>query len=67
MRYRRLGNSGLSVSAVGLGCNNFGRKLDAAATSAVVDAAIDAGVTSSTPPTSTATRAAPRRSCSAPR
>jgi aryl-alcohol dehydrogenase-like predicted oxidoreductase len=45
MRYRSLGNSGLVVSVVGLGCNNFGRRLDAEATRAVVDAAIDAGVT----------------------
>ena len=35
----------LEVSVVGLGCNNFGRRMDAAATQAVVDAAIDAGVT----------------------
>jgi aryl-alcohol dehydrogenase-like predicted oxidoreductase len=45
MRYRPLGNSGLIVSVVGLGCNNFGRRLDADETRAVVDAAIDAGVT----------------------
>jgi aryl-alcohol dehydrogenase-like predicted oxidoreductase len=45
MEYRRLGDSGLVVSAVGLGCNNFGRRLDASATRAVVDAAIDSGVT----------------------
>ena len=45
MRYRRLGDSGLVVSAVGLGCNNFGRRLDAAATRTVVDAALDAGIT----------------------
>jgi aryl-alcohol dehydrogenase-like predicted oxidoreductase len=45
MRYRPLGNSGLIVSVVGLGCNNFGRRLDADQTRAVVDAAIDAGVT----------------------
>jgi aryl-alcohol dehydrogenase-like predicted oxidoreductase len=45
MRYRRLGNSGLAVSVVGIGCNNFGRKLDAAATRVVVDAAIDEGIT----------------------
>jgi aryl-alcohol dehydrogenase-like predicted oxidoreductase len=45
MRVRRLGDSGLVVSAVGLGCNNFGRKLDAAQTAQVVDAAIDAGIT----------------------
>jgi len=34
----------LSVSVVGIGCNNFGRRLDRAATAAVVDAAIDAEV-----------------------
>ncbi|MEV0896530.1 aldo/keto reductase [Actinoplanes sp. NPDC049802] len=45
MTYRRLGDSGLVVSAVGIGCNNFGRKLDADGTREVVDAAIDAGVT----------------------
>src|SRR5689334_18708075 len=45
MSYRRLGDSGLVVSVVGLGCNNFGRKLDADATKAVVEAALDAGIT----------------------
>ena len=45
MRHRPLGSSGLIVSVAGLGCNNFGRRLDVAATRAVVDAAIDAGVT----------------------
>ncbi|HEX6869551.1 MAG TPA: aldo/keto reductase [Micromonosporaceae bacterium] len=45
MRYRRLGTSGLVVSVVGVGCNNFGRKVDAAGTRAVVDAAIDCGIT----------------------
>jgi aryl-alcohol dehydrogenase-like predicted oxidoreductase len=45
MRYRPLGNSGLTVSIVGLGCNNFGRRLDVDQTRAVVDAAIDVGVT----------------------
>jgi aryl-alcohol dehydrogenase-like predicted oxidoreductase len=45
MRYRQLGNSGLTVSVVGLGCNNFGRRLDTDQTRAVVDAAIDVGVT----------------------
>ncbi len=45
MRYRALGNSGLVVSVVGLGCNNFGRRLDVAQTRAVVDAAIEAGIT----------------------
>jgi aryl-alcohol dehydrogenase-like predicted oxidoreductase len=45
MRYRSLGNSGLVVSVVGLGCNNFGRRLDEGATRQVVDAAIEAGIT----------------------
>jgi aryl-alcohol dehydrogenase-like predicted oxidoreductase len=45
MRYRSLGESGLVVSVAGLGCNNFGRRLDTDATRAVVDAAIDAGIT----------------------
>lgn len=45
MSYRRLGASGLVVSVVGLGCNNFGRKLDADGTREVVDAAFDAGIT----------------------
>ncbi|HEY1618553.1 MAG TPA: aldo/keto reductase [Streptosporangiaceae bacterium] len=45
MRYRSLGNSGLVVSVAGLGCNNFGRRLDLEGTRAVVDAAIDAGIT----------------------
>ena len=45
MRYRTLGSSGLMVSVVGLGCNNFGRRLDGNGTRAVIDAAIDAGIT----------------------
>ncbi len=45
MRYTSLGNSGLVVSIVGLGCNNFGRRLDVERTRAVVDAAIETGVT----------------------
>ena len=45
MSYRRLGRSGLVVSTVGLGCNNFGRRLGLEDTRAVVDAALDAGVT----------------------
>ncbi len=36
---------GLTVSVVGVGCNNFGWRLDAAAARAVVDEAIDAGIT----------------------
>jgi len=45
MRYRSLGESGLVVSVVGLGCNNFGGRLDLDATRAVVDAALESGVT----------------------
>jgi aryl-alcohol dehydrogenase-like predicted oxidoreductase len=45
MRYRTLGGSGLLVSVVGLGCNNFGGRIDLQRTRAVVDAAIDAGIT----------------------
>ena len=45
MKMRRLGGSGLKVSEVGLGCNNFGMRIDEKETAAVVDAAIDAGIT----------------------
>lgn len=45
LSHRRLGRSGLSVSAVGLGCNNFGLKLDLDASRTVIDAAIDEGIT----------------------
>jgi aryl-alcohol dehydrogenase-like predicted oxidoreductase len=40
-----LGASGLRVSRVGLGCNNFGGRIDLDATRAVVDAALEVGVT----------------------
>jgi len=45
MDYRRVGTSGLKVSEIGLGCNNFGGRLDQAGTTAVVHAALDAGIT----------------------
>ena len=45
MEMRRLGNSGLLVSAVGLGCNNFGGRIDTAATRQVVHKAFDLGIT----------------------
>jgi aryl-alcohol dehydrogenase-like predicted oxidoreductase len=44
LEYRNLGRSGLQVSVVGLGCNNFGMRIDEAATRKVVDRAIDLGV-----------------------
>jgi aryl-alcohol dehydrogenase-like predicted oxidoreductase len=43
MEHRRIGS--LEVSAVGLGCNNFGYRLGSRETAAVVHAALDAGVT----------------------
>jgi len=45
MRYRQLGDSGLTVSIVGLGGNNFARRIDLDATRKVVDAALDEGIT----------------------
>jgi aryl-alcohol dehydrogenase-like predicted oxidoreductase len=45
MRTRQLGTGGTEVSVVGLGCNNFGMRVDLEGTHAVVDAALDAGVT----------------------
>src|SRR4051812_6421485 len=45
MTYRPLGDSGLVVSAVGIGCNAFGRRVDLDAVRGIVDAADDTGVT----------------------
>jgi aryl-alcohol dehydrogenase-like predicted oxidoreductase len=45
MRMRRLGMDGPEVSVVGLGCNNFGGRVDLRGTRSVVEAALDAGVT----------------------
>jgi aryl-alcohol dehydrogenase-like predicted oxidoreductase len=45
MQFRHLGASGLVVSAIGLGTNNLGMKLDAAGSREVVHAALDAGIT----------------------
>jgi aryl-alcohol dehydrogenase-like predicted oxidoreductase len=45
MRYRTLGSSGPEVSVVGLGCNNFGSRVDEDGTRAVVDAALESGIT----------------------
>ena len=44
MQQRTLGNSGLEVSTVGLGCNNFGMRIDQKQTDKVVGAALDAGI-----------------------
>jgi len=45
MEIRNLGRSGLRVSVVGLGCNNFGGRIDLEATRRVVHRALDAGIT----------------------
>ncbi|HEV3055974.1 MAG TPA: aldo/keto reductase [Solirubrobacteraceae bacterium] len=45
MDTRPLGDSGLEVSIIGLGCNNFGRRIELDGTLAVVDAALEQGVT----------------------
>jgi aryl-alcohol dehydrogenase-like predicted oxidoreductase len=45
MEFRSVGRSGLRVSLAGLGCNNFGGRIDADAKAAVVDAALEAGIT----------------------
>ena len=44
MEYRNLGHSGLQVSVVGLGCNNFGMRIDQDATTAVVNQCFESGV-----------------------
>ena len=45
MEYRPLGDSGLVVSVLALGCNNFGGRMDIQSSLRVVDAAIDLGIT----------------------
>ena len=45
MEQRQLGRSGLALSVLGLGCNNFGMKIEADEAAAVVGAALDAGIT----------------------
>ncbi|HEY1879174.1 MAG TPA: aldo/keto reductase [Caulobacteraceae bacterium] len=44
MDFRRMGGSGLKVSEIGLGCNNFGMRIDQDQTTAVVEAALEAGI-----------------------
>ena len=45
MKLRNLGKSGLRVSVVGLGCNNFGGRIDLESARRVIHAALDAGIT----------------------
>src|ERR1700682_5299139 len=45
MNCRKLGNSSLEVSVVGLGCNNFGMRIDLDESRKVIDKAIDLGIT----------------------
>jgi aryl-alcohol dehydrogenase-like predicted oxidoreductase len=45
MEVRNLGRSGLRVSEIGLGCNNFGGRIDMSATRSVVHKALDLGIT----------------------
>ena len=45
MQLRPLGRSGLLVSVLGLGCNNFGGRIDAHQSRTVINAALDAGIT----------------------
>jgi aryl-alcohol dehydrogenase-like predicted oxidoreductase len=45
MEYGRLGSSGLVVSRIGLGTNNFGGRMDLAQTQSVIDRALDRGIT----------------------
>ena len=45
MKTRKLGRSGLGVSITGLGCNNFGARLDAQGSRAVIHKALDVGIT----------------------
>lgn len=44
MEYRRLGSSGLKVSEIGLGCNNFGDRCDEKSSSLVLDQALELGI-----------------------
>ena len=45
MEHRRVGRSGLKVSAIGVGCNPFGVEVDAATAGRIIDRALDFGVT----------------------
>ena len=45
MKQRTIGNTGIKVSALGLGCNNFGLRIDEDASRAVIHKALDLGIT----------------------
>jgi len=45
LKFRNLGSSGLLVSEIGLGCNNFGMRLDAEGSRQVIHKALDLGIT----------------------
>ena len=45
METRNIGKSGLRVSSIGLGCNNFGQTVDATASQAIIHRALDLGIT----------------------
>ena len=45
MKFRNLGSSGLLVSEIGLGCNNFGMRLDVDGSRKVIHKALDLGIT----------------------
>ncbi|MEP6896347.1 MAG: aldo/keto reductase, partial [Chloroflexota bacterium] len=44
MEYRNLGKAGVKVSAIGIGCNQFGGKVDLDGTKAVIHQALDLGI-----------------------
>jgi aryl-alcohol dehydrogenase-like predicted oxidoreductase len=44
MQYRNLGRAGVKVSAIGIGCNQFGGKVDEAGTKTIVQKALDEGI-----------------------
>lgn len=44
MEYRNLGRAGVKVSAIGIGCNQFGGKVDATGTKAIVQRALEEGI-----------------------
>jgi aryl-alcohol dehydrogenase-like predicted oxidoreductase len=45
MKYRQLGTSGIAVSLIGLGCNNFGARMTTEEARPIVHAALDLGIT----------------------